>query len=243
MSLSIIGVTGSDGKTTTTTIIAGLLQAAGKKVHLGGNIGHPLLAETQSIQPEDVAVVELSSFQLMTMKKSPSIAVITNLSPNHLDYHKDYGEYILQRRNIFTHQDVQGIAVFNADNADTVRCAEKAPGRVRWFSRKKEVADGVFLRGTAIVARDEGGERVVMDTGDIKLPGVHTSKITWLPSPLWTVWWPTRPSGTSPGNSAAWSTGSSWSGSERASGGTTTPSPPAPAGPWRACGAFRRRSS
>ena len=169
----MIAVTGSDGKTTTTTIIAELLRRSGRTVHLGGNIGHPLLAEAGTIAPDHVSVLELSSFQLMTMKKSPSIAVITNLSPNHLDYHKDYGEYIAAKENIFTHQDAQGIAVFNADNADTVRCAEKAPGRVRWFSRKKEVADGVFLRGTAIVARDEGGERVVMDTGDIKLPGVH----------------------------------------------------------------------
>ena len=169
----MIAVTGSDGKTTTTTIIAELLRRSGKTVHLGGNIGHPLLAEAGTIAPDDVSVLELSSFQLMTMRKSPSIAVVTNLSPNHLDYHKDYAEYIAAKENIFTHQDARGIAVFNADNADTVRCAEKAPGRVRWFSRKKEVADGVFLRGTAVVARDGSGERVVMDTADIKLPGVH----------------------------------------------------------------------
>ena len=169
----MIAVTGSDGKTTTTTIIAELLRRSGKTVHLGGNIGHPLLAEAAAIAPDHVSVLELSSFQLMTMQKSPHIAVITNLSPNHLDYHRDYAEYIAAKENIFTHQTAQDIAVFNADNGDTVRSAEKAPGRVRWFSRKKEVADGVFLRGTAVVARSGGEERVVMDTADIRLPGVH----------------------------------------------------------------------
>lgn len=101
-------------------------------------------------------MLELSSFQLMTMDRSPHIAVMTNLSPNHLDVHKSYGEYIAAKENIFTHQTARDIAVFNADNETTVRCAEKAPGRVRWFSRRKEVADGVFLRGTSIVA---GGRR------------------------------------------------------------------------------------
>ena len=168
-----IAVTGSDGKTTTTTIIAKLLEAAGRTVHLGGNIGRPLLCDTPDIAPTDLAVLELSSFQLMTMDRSPRIAVMTNLSPNHLDVHKSYGEYIAAKENIFTHQTVRDIAVFNADNEATVRCAEKAPGRVRWFSRRKEVADGVFLRGTSIVCRGPQGERVVLDTADIKLPGVH----------------------------------------------------------------------
>ena len=169
----LIAVTGSDGKTTTTTIIAKLLEAAGKTVHLGGNIGRPLLCDTPDIAPDDLAVLELSSFQLMTMAKSPHIAVMTNLSPNHLDVHKSYEEYIAAKENIFTHQTSEDIAVFNADNEETVRCAAKAPGRVRWFSRKREVADGVFLRGTSIVCRDAAGERTVMDVADIRLPGVH----------------------------------------------------------------------
>lgn len=169
----MIAVTGSDGKTTTTTIIAELLKQAGRTVHLGGNIGHPLLAEAGTIAPEDVAVLELSSFQLMTMTQSPHIAVMTNLSPNHLDVHKDYAEYIAAKANIFTHQTAQDIAVFNADNDETLALSAKAPGRVRLFSRKREVDDGVFLRGTAVIARSNGQERTVMDTGDIKLPGVH----------------------------------------------------------------------
>ncbi len=169
----ILAVTGSDGKTTTTTIIAELLRSAGKTVHLGGNIGHPLLAETGSIRPEDVAVLELSSFQLMTMKRSPHIAVITNLSPNHLDVHKDFAEYITAKENIFIHQNAQDIAVFNADNAITVQQAERALGRARLFSRKNEVEDGVFLRDGKIIARHDGQERVVMAREDIRLPGEH----------------------------------------------------------------------
>lgn len=169
----IIAVTGSDGKTTTTTIIAELLRSAGKTVNLGGNIGHPLLAETASIHPEDVAVLELSSFQLMTMKRSPHIAVITNLSPNHLDVHKDFAEYIAAKENIFTHQCAQDIAIFNADNSITAQQAERALGRARLFSRKDEVEDGVFLRDGKIIARHGGQERVVMTREDIRLPGEH----------------------------------------------------------------------
>ena len=168
-----IAVTGSDGKTTTTTIIAELLRRAGKSVHLGGNIGHPLLAETGSMKPDDVAVLELSSFQLMTMTRSPHIAVVTNLAPNHLDVHKDFQEYINAKENIFTHQTAEDIAVFNADNPYTLEEASRAVGRARMFSRQKELEDGVFLRGDAIIAQHDGAERQVMTTADIKLPGVH----------------------------------------------------------------------
>lgn len=168
-----IAVTGSDGKTTTTTIIAELLRAAGKTVHLGGNIGHPLLAETGEMKPEDVAVLELSSFQLMTMTNSPHIAVVTNLAPNHLDVHRDFAEYISAKENIFTHQTAKDIAVFNADNDITLEEAGRAPGRVRLFSRRRELEDGVFLRGDAVIARRGGAEREVLRASGIKLPGVH----------------------------------------------------------------------
>ena len=168
-----IAVTGSDGKTTTTTIIAELLKRAGRTVHLGGNIGHPLLAETGTMQPEDVAVLELSSFQLMTMTHSPHIAVVTNLAPNHLDVHKDFQEYIDAKENIFTHQTARDIAVFNADNPYTAEEAGRAAGRARLFSRQREVEDGVFLRGGAVMARSGGQEREVMRVSDIRLPGVH----------------------------------------------------------------------
>lgn len=168
-----IAVTGSDGKTTTTTIIAELLRAAGKTVHLGGNIGHPLLAETGEMRPEDIAVLELSSFQLMTMAHSPHIAVITNLAPNHLDVHRDFTEYISAKENIFTHQSIEDIAVFNADNEITLEESDRTPGQARLFSRQREVENGVFLRGDAIISRRNGVEREVLQVSSIKLPGIH----------------------------------------------------------------------
>ena len=170
---TIIAVTGSDGKTTTTTIIAELLKAAGKRVWVGGNIGHPMLCEADGMLATDYAVLELSSFQLMTMKHSPHIAVVTNLAPNHLDVHRDMAEYVAAKENIFRHQSGEDVAVFNADNDITAEQSRRAPGRARLFSRQDEVADGVFLRGEDIVCRSGGHERVVMTTGDIKIPGVH----------------------------------------------------------------------
>lgn len=173
----IIAVTGSDGKTTTTTIIAELLRAAGKTVHLGGNIGHPLLAETGNIQAEDLAVLELSSFQLMTMTRSPHIAVVTNLAPNHLDVHKDYAEYISAKENIFTHQTAEDIAVFNADNEVTRSFMGREKGSLRMFSRREAVERGTYLaesgEGSAIWIANETGRREVLPLSGIKLPGVH----------------------------------------------------------------------
>ena len=169
----IIAVTGSDGKTTTTTIIAELLKRSGKTVHVGGNIGHPLLTEAGEMKPEDIAVLELSSFQLMTMSHSPHIAVLTNLAPNHLDVHKDMAEYVAAKENIFTHQSKQDIAIFNADNIITRKLSGKAKGTMRLFSRREEPENGVFLRGDAIISRESGAERTVMKTSDIRLPGVH----------------------------------------------------------------------
>ena len=169
----IIAVTGSDGKTTTTTIIAELLKAAGKTVWLGGNIGHPLLCDAEGMQPHDYAVLELSSFQLMTMDRSPHIAVVTNLAPNHLDIHRDMAEYVAAKENIFRHQTAGDIAVFNADNAITAEQSTRAAGRSRRFSRQSPLSDGVFLRGDDIVCRGPEGERVIMQTSDIRIPGVH----------------------------------------------------------------------
>ena len=169
----IIAVTGSDGKTTTTTIIAQLLRAAGHTVHVGGNIGHPLLAEAGSIRPTDWAVLELSSFQLMTMTRSPHIAVLTNLAPNHLDVHKSMEEYIWAKENIFRHQQPGDIAVFNLDNAITRELSAHAPGRALYFSRREEPENGVFLRGNAVISRRDGRERQIITTEDIRLPGVH----------------------------------------------------------------------
>ena len=169
----IYAVTGSDGKTTTTSIIAEMLRAAGKTVYLGGNIGRPLLPEIRDVKPEDVAVVELSSFQLISMRRSPNVAVITNLSPNHLDVHKDMDEYIAAKENIYLHQHEGDIAIFNEDNDITRKLSKKAAAWMRLFSRREEVADGAFLRGDTIVLRHDGCEEAVMQISDIRLPGMH----------------------------------------------------------------------
>ena len=158
----IIAVTGSDGKTTTTTIIAQLLRAAGHTVHVGGNIGHPLLAEADTIRPTDWAVLELSSFQLMTMTHSPHIAVVTNLAPNHLDVHKSMEEYVWAKENIFRHQQPGDTAIFNLDNAITRQQALRAPGRALYFSRQAEPENGVFLRGDAVISRRDGHDLAFM---------------------------------------------------------------------------------
>ena len=165
----IIAVTGSDGKTTTTTIISELLKAAGYNVHVGGNIGRPLLPDAASMNSSDVAVLELSSFQLMTMNQSPDIAVVTNVSPNHLDVHKSMDEYIAAKENVFAHQSSQGLAVFNYDNDITCAFAEKASGRCVYFSRRNELCHGVYVKDNAIWS----GERKVLSLEDILIPGVH----------------------------------------------------------------------
>ena len=169
----ILAVTGSDGKTTTTTLVSELLKAEGKTVHVGGNIGHPLLAEAGEMSADDFAVLELSSFQLMTMRKSADKAIVTNLSPNHLDVHKDYREYVEAKENIFLHQSSDGLLILNADNEDDVALAPKAKGKVLWFSRKQEVACGVYQKGDTLYYTENGESRAVLNVNDILIPGTH----------------------------------------------------------------------
>ena len=169
----MIAVTGSDGKTTTTTILAEFLKEAGYNVYVGGNIGKPLLPDVSGMEPEDFAVLELSSFQLMTMEQSPHIAVMTSLSPNHLDYHRSMGEYIAAKENIFLHQGEGDRAIFNYDNQLTRDLAEKAGGAVTFFSRRERLEEGVYLRDGAIWLTNAQGSREVLPTRDIRLPGVH----------------------------------------------------------------------
>lgn len=162
----IIAVTGSDGKTTTTTLISELLRAAGKTVWLGGNIGAPLLPDCGKMRPEDFAVVELSSFQLMDMTRSPHIAVVTNLAPNHLDVHKDMAEYVEAKCNIFRYQSAADKLVLNADNAITAGLAGESQ-RV-FFSRQTET-NGVWLADGMIVRRGAP----LLAQKEILLPGLH----------------------------------------------------------------------
>lgn len=166
---TIIGVTGSDGKTTTTSIIAEMLRAAGKTVYLGGNIGHPLLCDAERMQPSDFAVVELSSFQLLDMKRSPHIAVLTNLAPNHLDVHKDMAEYVQAKKNVFEYQNETGKVVLNYDNDITRGFAAGAKGTVEFFSRLARPENGVYLED-GVICRN--GKKI-MAAADIRIPGVH----------------------------------------------------------------------
>ena len=165
----IYGVTGSDGKTTTTSIIAEFLKAQGKTVHLGGNIGKPLLPEIESIAPEDVAVVELSSFQLISMRESPDVAVVTNLSPNHLDVHKDMQEYIDAKKNILLHQGALSRTVLNAGNEITAGFAPEVRGDCWMFRRGAPVERGVWCDGESIYVH---GEKL-LEIAQIKIPGWH----------------------------------------------------------------------
>ncbi|MDR1157040.1 MAG: UDP-N-acetylmuramoyl-L-alanine--D-glutamate ligase [Oscillospiraceae bacterium] len=169
----VIGVTGSDGKTTTTSLIAEMLRAEGMTVHLGGNIGRPLLADTGRMTPGDTAVLELSSFQLMTLSTSPATAVITNVTPNHLDVHLSMEEYMQAKENIFRHQDKSGLVVLNADCAHTRTMAQAAPGRARLFSRTAPLPEGVSLQDGTLVVREDGRCERLFAAREIRLPGTH----------------------------------------------------------------------
>ena len=165
----IIAVTGSDGKTTTTTLIAKILEHAGHRVWIGGNIGAPLLPQAADMTPTDIAVVELSSFQLMTMERSADIAVVTNVAPNHLDVHKDMAEYVQAKKNVFAHQSEAGKVILNYDNAITRGFAADANGTVEYFSRQTKPENGVYLEDGVIY---RNGKRI-MAAADIRIPGVH----------------------------------------------------------------------
>ena len=162
----IIGITGSDGKTTTTTLVSEILKAGGKTVWLGGNIGEPLLPRVRKMGEDDYAVVELSSFQLMDMKRSPEIAIVTNLAPNHLDVHKDMQEYVDAKKNIFKFQDKTGKLILNLDNEITR--SFPGNGHVEYFSRQQKT-DGVYAEDGVIYRHGQP----VLKTGEIMIPGVH----------------------------------------------------------------------
>ncbi len=169
----IIAVTGSDGKTTTTTIISEILKQDGKKVHLGGNIGTPLLPIVESIHEDDIAVVELSSFQLISMRKSPDVAVITNISPNHLDIHKDMTEYIDAKKNIVLHQNAFSLSVLNMDNDITRQFSDSVRGKTLFFSSKNKCENGIYLEASTIFSSRNGISQPILDINDICIPGKH----------------------------------------------------------------------
>ena len=169
----IIGVTGSDGKTTTTSLIYNIIKNKGYNCYLGGNIGIPLFSKVGEMKPEDVVVLELSSFQLMNMKTSPNIAVITNISPNHLDIHKSYEEFIESKKNIFKYQSDKDTLVLNYDNDITREFEKEANGKVIFFSRNHKLNDGVILDEDIIKICDNKLRKHILNTKNMKLRGKH----------------------------------------------------------------------
>ena len=169
----IIAVTGSDGKTTTTTLIAEMLKNADYAVHVGGNIGRPLLADVPQIKKEDIAVLELSSFQLMTLRQSPQIAVVTNLSPNHLDIHTSMEEYREAKENIFLYQNEADMLVLNDENDETRAMMDKAKAEVFPFCRQGTLEKGVFVENGKICIAEQGERRELFPAEEILIPGVH----------------------------------------------------------------------
>ena len=170
----IIAITGSDGKTTTTTLISEMLKAQGFTVHIGGNIGKALLPIVSQINPTDYAVVELSSFQLISMKASPDIAVVTNVTPNHLDHHKDMQEYIDAKRNILIHQAKPCRAVLGYQNDTSRGMQTDIIGDFTWFTRHEKVENGACLNGSGELSLAKCGQLVpVVSQQEILLPGLH----------------------------------------------------------------------
>lgn len=177
----IFAVTGSDGKTTTTTLIYNILKEEGYKCWLGGNIGIPLLSMIDEISETDMVVLELSSFQLHTMKKSPHTALITNISPNHLDIHKSMEEYTEAKKNIFRFQLAEDLLILNYDNLPARELASEAKSRVVFFSRREQLKYGMILKEGRLVFRNNGNmfgaskseDIDVCGESDILIPGDH----------------------------------------------------------------------
>ena len=171
----IVAVTGSDGKTTTTTLISEMFKAAGRKVFLGGNIGAALLPQLPDVTGGDVAVAELSSFQLISMRRSPKVAVVTNVTPNHLDHHKDMQEYIDAKRNILLWQEPPCRAVLGYENAISRAMESDCRGEQVWFTRLHDTDNGAFLRASddTLCYAENGVVTPVLPRSEIKLRGLH----------------------------------------------------------------------
>lgn len=167
----VIGITGSDGKTTTTSIIGKLLETTKKDVYVGGNIGKPLFNEIENIRNDDFVVLELSSFQLMTMDLSPHVAIVTNISQNHLDMHKNYQEYIDAKKNIFIHQKDEDILIVNSDNRITSSFKGEKKGKLMTFSSKNNKSDA-YLEKRVLYLKG----KPLMNQKDIKIKGDHNAE-------------------------------------------------------------------
>ncbi len=172
----VIAITGSNGKTTTTTLVGEILAKSGKKTLVGGNIGTPVISLVGKSSPDTCLVLEISSFQLETIEQfRPWIAVVLNITPDHLDRHHTFQAYVDAKARIFENQQAGDFAVLNADDATCVGLKPKVKSPVFWFSRKQAVESGTFLRGEQIVFRKNGESKdlPVLDLGDIHLKGAH----------------------------------------------------------------------
>ncbi|HKD84125.1 MAG TPA: UDP-N-acetylmuramoyl-L-alanine--D-glutamate ligase [Terriglobales bacterium] len=170
----IVAITGSNGKTTTTALAGEIISAAGRKTLVGGNIGTPAISFADRSTDDSWIVLEISSFQLETIETfHPHIAVVLNITPDHLDRHRTFENYAAAKARIFENQTAGDFAVFNADNEPCVALASQTKAQVRWFSRLKEVRNGAFIRGDRIVWRDAKAEREIMPVSEIGLKGAH----------------------------------------------------------------------
>lgn len=176
---TIIGVTGSDGKTTTTSLIYEIIKQKGYNCYLGGNIGVPLFTKVEEMKKDDIVILELSSFQLMDMQISPDISIITNITPNHLDIHKSYDEYIESKKNIFKYQDKNGILILNYDNDITREFEKEANGKVIFFSSKTKLENGIIYDDEKIKSCENGIRRHIMNTKNIYIKGIHNFENVW----------------------------------------------------------------
>ena len=170
---TIIGVTGSDGKTTTTTLIYEILKAAGYNVYVGGNIGTPLFTKVKDMEPTDMVVLELSSFQLMNMKISPKVSVVTNITPNHLNIHEDMEEYIEAKKTIIEYQDESCTAILNYDNNITKEFANDCKGKVVFFSCDAKISDGYMIDRNAIKYCEGDTRTHILETKNMEIKGIH----------------------------------------------------------------------
>ena len=170
----IYAITGSDGKTTSSSLIAAMHKAMGRTVYLGGNIGKALLPLVDQIKETDVAVVELSSFQLISMRTSPDVAVVTNVTPNHLDHHKDMQEYIDAKRNILLYQDKSSRAVLGYENEISHSLEKDVKGEMFWFTRKTKIDKGAYLEDNGDLCFAENGVVTrIVNKDEVALRGLH----------------------------------------------------------------------
>jgi UDP-N-acetylmuramoylalanine--D-glutamate ligase len=170
----IIAITGSNGKTTTTTLAGEIMTAAGFPALVGGNIGTPAISLAEHAKPETVIVLEVSSFQLETIQSfRPKVAVVLNVTPDHLDRHRTFEAYVDAKARIFENQQGSDFAVLNADDPTCAAMAPRTKAQVFWFSRQKEVQQGAWVRDGNIVFRDRSGQREIMEASEIPLKGAH----------------------------------------------------------------------